>query len=312
MKSRDRWNISWQTLRGPLIFEAIFIGIAIWRFAATGKAFFLFNFGYIGTAIALGAFLNGALPKKHILWGRRIGQILVASYMVGYLGIIARENMQIEGFFIYLLMGVFAGATLHYFIAKVVGPIFLNRGWCGWACWTAMVLDLLPWRRPRAGRIRGMGVIRYVHFALSLVLVLVFWFALGGRETHVHRSPTELYWLAGGNALYYIVGITLAAVLKDNRAFCKYVCPIPTLQKIGARFALWKMAIDPVTCTDCGICERECPMNIKLLVYKNANQRVLSTECILCHTCANVCPQSAVSLTTKFDLARAEHLAYKD
>ncbi len=103
----------------------------------------------------------------------------------------------------------------------------------------------------------------------------------------------EVYWLAVGNALYHVVGITLAAVLKDNRAFCKYVCPIPVLQKIGARFALWKMEIDPEKCTDCGLCEKNCPMNIKLLEYKQANQRILSTECVLCFTCGNVCLQSA-------------------
>jgi hypothetical protein len=64
----------------------IFLGIGIWRFVATGKIFFVFNFGYIGTAMALGSFLNDALPKKHILWGRRIAQVLVASYMLGFLG----------------------------------------------------------------------------------------------------------------------------------------------------------------------------------------------------------------------------------
>ena len=28
-----------------------------------------------------------------------------------------------------------------------------------------------------------------------------------------------------GNALYYIAGIALAFAFKDNRAFCKYLCP---------------------------------------------------------------------------------------
>lgn len=312
MKNKHSWNISVETVKGPLTFIIIFLGIGIWRTLATGKIFFLFNFGYIGAAIASGIFLNDALPKKHILWGRRIGQILVASYMLGYLGFMNRENMQIEGFFFYLLMGMFAGATLHYFVAKVAGTFFLNRGWCGWACWTAMVLDILPWKRPRDGRLRHLGLVRYVHFVLSLGLVLFIWFVRGEREIYATQSMSELYWLAVGNALYYVVGIALAAVLKDNRAFCKYVCPIPVLQKIGARFAVWKMEIDPESCTDCGVCEKQCPMDIRLLEYKNAGQRTLSTECILCHTCANVCPKSAVKLTSGFDMVRVEHLNYRD
>lgn len=56
-----------------------FYGIAVWRYAATGSAFYLFNFGYIGTALAAGIFLNSALPKRHVLWGRRIAQFLGRS-----------------------------------------------------------------------------------------------------------------------------------------------------------------------------------------------------------------------------------------
>ena len=312
MKNKDGWNISLNTLRLPLTFILIFLGIGLWRFWATGSIFFVFNFGYIGTAIATGIFLNDALPKKQRLWGRRIGQLLVASYMLGFLGFISRENMQLEGFFFYLLMGIFAAATLHYFIAKVVGPLALNRGWCGWACWTAMALDFLPWRKPQQGRLRYFGLMRYVHFFLSLGLVCYLWYIAGNREIHSAQSLAEVYWLAAGNALYYLVGITLAIVLKDNRAFCKYACPIPVLQKVGARFALWKMEIDHGKCTDCGICEKNCPMDIKLLTYKQASQRILSTECVLCFTCGNVCPKAAVTLTAKFDISTQEHLHYSE
>ena len=33
-----------------------------------------------------------------------------------------------------------------------------------------------------------------------------------------------------GNILYYTVGIILAFAFKDNRAFCKYICPITVIQ----------------------------------------------------------------------------------
>ncbi|HHY25887.1 MAG TPA: 4Fe-4S binding protein [Desulfitobacterium dehalogenans] len=40
--------------------------------------------------------------------------------------------------------------------------------------------------------------------------------------------------------------------MQDNRAFCKYVCPIPVLQKIIFRFSLLKVKIDPERCIECG------------------------------------------------------------
>lgn len=36
MKEKDGWKISWKTLKFPVIFLAIFSGIAIWRYSATG------------------------------------------------------------------------------------------------------------------------------------------------------------------------------------------------------------------------------------------------------------------------------------
>ncbi len=70
--------------------------------------------------------------------------------MLVYLGIICNENMQIEGFWYYLFLGVFEAAVIHYLVAKKIhGPIFFGRGWCGYACWTGMVLDLLPYKVPK-------------------------------------------------------------------------------------------------------------------------------------------------------------------
>jgi formate hydrogenlyase subunit 6/NADH:ubiquinone oxidoreductase subunit I len=53
-------------------------------------------------------------------------------------------------------------------------------------------------------------------------------------------------------------------------------------------------------------------MDIKLLDYKEAGQRILSTECIFCETCADVCPTSAISMSmNQFDVVREEHLRYR-
>lgn len=300
---------SLKTFLLPLVLLILFIGLGLWRWSATGKIFYLYNFGYIGLSLFAGLLLMMFLQKKNKVWGRRVTQLLVGLYMLVFLGFIGKENMQIEGFFNYLLAGVFAGATLHYFAAKIAGPFIFGRGWCGWACWTAALLDFLPWSIPKQGRIKNAGIIRYIHFAFSLIIVLVMWFVLD-MKMKGEQWGQEFYWLAAGNALYYAAGISLAAILKDNRAFCKYLCPIPVLQKIGARVSVLKIKIDSTKCIECGLCQKLCPMDIKLLDYKREGKRVLSTECIICGNCMNNCPRGSVQMTFGFDGGIKEHLNY--
>ena len=165
------------SLAVPIVSTLAFWAIAVLFWRLTGHWFFLVNFGYIGLSVGVGMTLYALLPRDKKARGRRVAQFLVGTYMLGFLGLVARENMQLEGFFNYLLAGFLAGALIHYLVAKSLGTLIFGRGWCGWACWTAMILDLLPYKRNPAGRLPGRwGHLRYLHFLLSLGLVLVLWF----------------------------------------------------------------------------------------------------------------------------------------
>ena len=144
----------------PILMLAVFETIAITLWLTKDNLFYLFNFSYIGCSIALGVFL---FIRKY-RYARRIVQLLVGFYMLVYLGLICQENMQIEGFWYYLFSGVFEAATIHYAVAKIFGPLIFGRGWCGYACWTAMVLDFLPYQTPARPR-KKIGWIRYCTFS---------------------------------------------------------------------------------------------------------------------------------------------------
>lgn len=266
----------------------IFETIAISLWLTKDNIFYLFNFSYIGASIALGL----ALIAGKKTYARHVVQFLVGSYMLVYLGIICGENMQIEGFWYYLFLGVFEAATIHYAVAKIFGPLVFGRGWCGYACWTAMVLDLLPFKQPEEERKEKLTIFRYLLFMLSLVFVVsLFLFDAENKE--------QIMWYAFliGNAVYYSAGIALAFAFKDNRAFCKYLCPVTVFLKPAGSLSLMRIEADAEKCVSCGKCRRGCPMNVEPDVsFKNRRNR---TECILCLACVQSCPTRALELRMK-------------
>lgn len=269
---------NWQLIILWLIFEAVAVSL----YTSTKNLFYLLNFTYIGTCLALGV----GLYSHHVKYARNIVQFAVGLYMLVYLGIISRENMQIEGFWYYLFLGVFEAAVIHYAVAKIFGPIFFGRGWCGYACWTAMVLDLLPYKVPKYPR-KKLGFIRYIVFAISLIFVSALFLL------HVNNLEEIMLWaFIIGNILYYGIGITLALVLKDNRAFCKYVCPITVFLKPASYFSFLRVKCDKEKCISCNKCKKNCPMNVDMT--NNSRKRENGTECILCMKCMDECPKKAL------------------
>lgn len=77
-----------------LLFEAV--AVTLWL--TKDNLFYLLNFSYIGCCLALGTALFTAGKR----YARHFVQLAVGCYMLLYLGVISRENMQIEGFWYYL------------------------------------------------------------------------------------------------------------------------------------------------------------------------------------------------------------------
>ena len=270
---------------GPIGMFCLFEAIAVTLWLAKDNLFYLFNFTYIGGSLALGMLLYIRRWK----YARYVVQFLVGGYMLVYLGVICRENMQIEGFWYYLFSGVFEAAVIHYAVAKIFGPLLFGRGWCGYACWTAMVLDLLPYKEPQQPGKKRLGWIRYALFAGSLLFVgALFVFDVARKE--------QILWISflAGNALYYAVGIALAFAFRDNRAFCKYICPVTVFLKPTSYFSLLRVKCDEEKCVSCGKCRKVCPMNVN--PSANSRKRENATECILCLRCVEECPKMALKL----------------
>jgi polyferredoxin len=148
------------------------------------------------------------------------------------------------------------------------------------------VLDFLPYKVPKQPR-KKWGWIRYIAFILSLVFVAALFLAhVGNLERIMFRA------FIVGNVIYYAVGVILAFALKDNRAFCKYICPVTVFLKPMSYFSLVRIKCDKEKCISCGKCRRVCPMDVD--VTDNSRKRENCTECILCMECVKNCPKGAL------------------
>jgi polyferredoxin len=267
----------------PVALWLIFEIIAVSFWLALGNIFYLINFTYIGVCLSAGIFLY----LKKYRHARNIVQFAVGLYLLVFLHIFDEfENMQIEGFWYYLFSGVFQAATIHYAVAKIIGPFFFGRGWCGYACWTAMVLDLLPYKTPGQPR-KSIKFIPYVLFAVSLAFVSSLFIF------HVANKAAIMFWsFVAGNIAYYAIGGWLAFKFKDNRAFCKYVCPVTVFLRPASYFSLVRIKNDTEKCVSCYKCKKICPMNVDMT--DNSRKRLNGTECILCVKCIDVCPKKSL------------------
>ena len=151
-----------------------------------------------------------------------------------------------------------------------------------------MILDLLPYKTPQNER-KNWGHIRYILFTLITCGVCsLFIFKVA------NLNSIMFYLFILGNIIYYIIGISLAFYLKDNRAFCKYVCPITVFLKISSYFSLLRVKVNENKCISCGKCVKACPMDVEML--NNSRKRKNGTECILCLGCVHSCPNDALKL----------------
>ena len=125
---------------------------------------------------------------------------------------------------------------------------------------------------------------------------IILWIVFEAIAVWLWQATGNLFFLlfVAGNIFYYAVGITLAILLKDNRAFCKYICPITVFLKPMSYYALIRIKCDEDKCINCGKCLRTCPMEVE--VNKNARNRKNATECILCQKCTKACPTKALSI----------------
>ena len=193
-------------------------------------------------------------------------------------------GLVIAGWF-YSLIGYFIPLCM---VAGVGLASVRGRTWCNWMCprWSfadTYMKAISPGRTiPRV--LRGvpvrLGVIAFLMAMLTFQIVRLWPDAYAiGRFFIVLLTVTT------------IVGIFLAAFF-HQRAWCS-ICPIGSLSSwVGKNRRPLKMDSD--ACVNCGICAKNCPMQLKPNAMKERSVMEFKGDCLKCGLCIKGCPKQAL------------------
>jgi len=195
--------------------------------------------------------------------------------------------------------------SFFYWTGFLILSLLLGRALCGWLCPLGGIQEIKDRSVPK--RLPNYHWLRPLKFGLTLVWMaaLVALAALGGGYTRV-----DLLYLtesgvsidrAAGWVIYGIIAgmVLLPAFFVGQRGFCHYFCPWSGLNIVGTwlktKLRLWSLHLvsDASKCTNCGTCDRSCPMSLP--VHEMVQRAdMYHHECIYCGTCVDNCPSGAI------------------
>ncbi|MFH2094658.1 MAG: 4Fe-4S binding protein, partial [Bacteroidota bacterium] len=155
---------------------------------------FMLIFPWIGGSVSLGIYIGSRLKGIKKRNGRKISMLLILPILLLFVPIYNNENFQLEGVALIVMIGFFGKGFIHYAIAKIFGPLIWRRGFCGWACWTAAILEWLPVKKhqPVPKQYRKL---RFIALAISLAIPVILIFALSFdvRKEYIYKQ--EMIWM---------------------------------------------------------------------------------------------------------------------
>jgi len=242
----------------------------------------------------------------------------------------------------YSFFSISYGKIPFFFIGVIaLLGLFGGRIFCGWACPTGFIQDLLYGMAGENKRFslevdRSLKKVKYFGLIIMIILIL----PLGvyraqsdpskiknykdflGSLTENTLAPISLSEFlfvtfpgiiqsiidnvnlqalfspgkAWSTILFFVYVIILVLTVFWPRAYCKYLCPYGAAISFSAKYSLVKLQRMPTRCPgrkECGICEKVCPMQIRIL-DEEFSGFTGEGECTLCLECMEKCPHDAI------------------
>jgi polyferredoxin len=197
--------------------------------------------------------------------------------------------------------------TLFFWSAFVLSALLLGRAACGYICPLGALQEtkdrMLP--KNRLARIKGLKAVKYVLAVAWVGGIAAAAISAGGYKTInlLYNMPSgisvdsPMNWITWGMIVLIVL---LPAFFIGKRGFCHYFCPWGVLNMTATkirdfiRLPALRLKSNPDACKQCHSCDRACPMSLNVsAMAKNGSMK--NSECILCGTCADTCPNGVIA-----------------
>jgi polyferredoxin len=217
------------------------------------------------------------------------GFLPISSLMSFYLFIITGQvhSAHPAGFFI--------------FFAIVLVSIVFGKAFCSWLCPIGFLSELIgDFGKKIFGK--DLKLPKFLDYPLRslkyLMLGFLFYSVFFLMSVPALQAFLDSpYNLVADVKMYYffadisrfsliVIGILFLLSIFLRGFWCRYLCPYGALLGITSLLSLNKIRRNPVSCIDCGLCNKACPAFVKVDKVKT----VISDECTTCLNCVDACP----------------------
>ncbi len=207
-------------------------------------------------------------------------------------------------FYLFLITGEIHSAHpagLFIFFAIILVSIVFGKAFCSWLCPVGFLSELIGDFGKKIFK-KDLRLPKYLDIPLRslkyLLLGFLFYSVFFLMSTIALRAFLDSpYNLVSDIKMYYffadisrfsliIIGVLFLLSIFLRGFWCRYLCPYGALLGITSLISPNKIKRNPVSCIDCGLCNKACPSFIKVDKVKT----VISDECTSCLNCVDACP----------------------
>lgn len=207
-------------------------------------------------------------------------------------------------------------------IGIIAVSFVFGKSFCSWMCPVGFISELVGdfgdkiAKKLFKKRIKMPKILDYPLRSLKYLLLAFFVYSIFFSMTaaslkYFLDSP---YNIVADVKMYYffadisrfaliVIAVLFGLSIVFRNFWCRYLCPYGALLGITSLLSPNKIKRDPVSCIDCGLCNKACPSFIKVDSVKT----VFSDECSTCMSCVDVCPvEDTLQLKTQVGKSKVD------